>query len=243
MDKISFAPAGDQGIVITFSDEISEAVNRKIYSVVNQINNEKIKGVYEVIPSYISLLVLYDRHLVTYSKLMNRLEKIVSTTDENSLAKCRIHHIPVCYEEEFALDLQDVSEHCKLSPKEIVDIHTSTDYLIYMLGFLPGFAYLGGLDERISCPRLSTPRTKIPAGGVGIGGSQTGIYPLESPGGWRIIGKTPVKVYDPNREPSILYMMGERIRFEAITMEEFKSISKSIDEGKYSHQITEVEYE
>jgi len=241
MGKVKYAPAGDQGIVINFGGEISEEINRQIYGAVKQIDCARIKGVIEVIPSYTSLLVLYDRETISYGRLLKQLGKLVERPAHAGAVKGRIHHIPVCYEPEFAPDLQDVAEHCGLSPEEIVDIHTGTDYLIYMLGFLPGFAYLGGMDSRIECPRLTTPRTKIPAGGVGIGGKQTGIYPLESPGGWRIIGQTPVRVYDPDRDPSILYAMGERIRFEKIAVEEYKEIEALIQSGDYQHRITEVD--
>ena len=134
--------------------------------------------------------------------------------------------IPVCYDGEFAPDMEDVCAHTGLQREQVIRLHTSRDYLIYMLGFLPGFPYLGGMDERIEAPRLETPRTLIPAGAVGIGGKQTGIYPLASPGGWRLIGRTPIKVYDPDREEPILYKSGDYIRFYPITEEEYKDIAQ-----------------
>lgn len=239
MDNIKYSPAGDQGVVINFGDRISENINQKIYSAVNQINTVGVKGVIEVIPSYTSLLVIYDRHKISYAKLQKKLEILIQNLKTDAEQKTRIHHIPVCYEGKYALDIEDVAKHCGLSTDEIINIHTSTDYLIYMLGFLPGFVYLGGMDERIECPRLTTPRTKIPAGGVGIGGKQTGIYPLESPGGWRIIGQTPIKVYDPERNPSILYSMGEKIRFVRISEKEYEDIKSRVLAGNYTHKVTE----
>ena len=126
--------------------------------------------------------------------------------------KKKVYEIPVCYGGEYGPDLENIAEHAGLSVEEVIKIHSSRDYLIYMLGFLPGFCYLGGLDERIHTPRLANPRIKISAGSVGIGGSQTGIYPLDSPGGWQLMGMTPVKTYDPEREVPILVEAGDYIR-------------------------------
>ena len=145
----------------------------------------------------------------------------------------RVFEIPVCYGGEYGPDIENIAKHAGLTEEEVIEIHSSKDYLIYMLGFLPGFSYLGGLDERIHTPRLANPRIRIPAGSVGIGGSQTGIYPLDSPGGWQLLGMTPVKTYDPEREDPILFEAGNYIRFVPVSEEEYKQIKEQVENGTY----------
>ena len=153
----------------------------------------------------------------------------------------RIFEIPVCYGGEYGPDIQNIAEHAGLSQEEVIQIHSSRDYLIYMLGFLPGFTYLGGLDERLHTPRLANPRIRIPAGSVGIGGSQTGIYPLDSPGGWQLMGMTPVKTYDPSRETPILVEAGDYIRFVPVEEEEYLQIKEAVSRGEYQCIVHEEE--
>lgn len=153
----------------------------------------------------------------------------------------RIFEIPVCYGGEYGPDIANIAEHAGLTEEEVIRIHSSKDYLIYMLGFLPGFTYLGGLDERLHTPRLANPRIRISAGSVGIGGSQTGIYPLDSPGGWQLMGMTPVKTYDPDREVPILVEAGDYIRFVPVDEEEYLRIKDAVERGEYQCVIHEEE--
>jgi KipI family sensor histidine kinase inhibitor len=190
-----------------------------------------VGGVCACIPTYCALLVHYDPCKISYAKLKSKLEKKLQNTFVQEEESKRIFVIPVCYGGKFGEDLPFVAEHAGLSPEEVVRLHCGADYRIYMLGFLPGFAYLGGLDPKIFTPRLQNPRTKIPAGAVGIGGEQTGIYPLASPGGWRLIGQTPVRPYDPNREEPILYRAGDYIRFRSITETEFAALERQRESG------------
>ena len=169
------------------------------------------------------------------------MEKILSVEIAAGARKKKVFEIPVCYGGEFGPDLATIAEHAGLSEQEVIDIHTSTDYLIYMLGFLPGFTYLGGLDERIHTPRLANPRIRIPAGSVGIGGSQTGIYPMDSPGGWQLMGLTPVKTYDPDREVPILVEAGDYIRFVPVDRAEYDRIKTEVEQGTYRVRIVEGE--
>ncbi|MBE7024487.1 MAG: 5-oxoprolinase subunit PxpB [Ruminococcaceae bacterium] len=230
MEQIRFLPLGDSAVTVEFAKEISEEANRKIRFLATQIEKERIRGIQEVVPTFCSMTVYFDPLRISRSKLEKKLLRLIETYREGSAGTRRVFLIPVCYEGAYAPDLEDVSKLTGLLPAEVIRIHSSTDYLIYMLGFLPGFPYLGGMDPRIEAARLETPRTVIPEGAVGIGGKQTGIYPLASPGGWRLIGQTPVKVYDPARETPILYRAGDYIRFFPITPSEFEKCRLSASE-------------
>ena len=174
-----------------------------------------------MIPAFTSLLINYDPRVVNYKTLTKRLQKLLKLDVNEETSTSRIFEIPVCYGGEYGPDIENIAKNAGLTEEEVIKIHSSKDYLIYMLGFLPGFSYLGGLDERIHTPRLANPRIRIPAGSVGIGGSQTGIYPLDSPGGWQLLGLTPVKTYDPERENPILFEAGDYIRFVPVSEEEY----------------------
>lgn len=179
------------------------------------------------------------RRVISYDDLKKRLE-ILLKMEVTAGEGCRkVYEIPVCYGGEYGPDIENIAEHAGLSVEEVIKIHSSRDYLIYMLGFLPGFCYLGGLDERIHTPRLANPRIKINAGSVGIGGSQTGIYPLDSPGGWQLMGMTPVKTYDPDREIPILVEAGDYIRFVPIDEDEYKRIRELVERGEYQCTVHE----
>lgn len=179
--------------------------------------------------------------MISYEEIRDRMQTILKIDVKADAARKKIYEIPVCYGGEFGPDLDNIAQHAGLSPEEVIQIHSSRDYLIYMLGFLPGFCYLGGLDERIHTPRLANPRLKISAGSVGIGGSQTGIYPLDSPGGWQLMGMTPVKTYDPQREVPILVEAGNYIRFIPIDKDEFYRIKELVQSGQYQCTILEGE--
>lgn len=237
----SFLQNGDSAVTVQFKNEISKEVNSYVTSLCAEIENNKIKGVIEYIPTFCSVSVLYDCTLISAKKLISKLEKIIKNIKITTSRKAKLYEIPVCYDDCFALDMGNVCEHSHLTREEVIARHSGRDYLIYMLGFLPGFAYLGGMDEALATPRLDSPRSEIFEGAVGIGGEQTGIYPVASPGGWQLIGKTPVKVYDKERENPILYSSGDYIRFVPVSLAEYDQIKSQINTGTYRVKVTEVE--
>ncbi len=236
-----FLAGGDRSIFVEFGDEIAPELNRQVRNLMLAVQKEKIPGVIETVPAYRSLLVYFEPLRIGSGKLRQILSRLVQQPLASELPKPKLIEIPTVYGGEYGLDLEFVAKHNGLDMSEVVKMHTGTPYLIYMIGFLPGFPYLGGMSPRIAAPRLETPQTKIPAGSVGIAGTQTGIYPVESPGGWRLIGRTPLKIFDPNREPPALFQAGDYLVFVSITPEEFSQIRETVAQDKYSAKITLME--
>lgn len=229
--------AGDSALNLEFAKTISAETSAKIRMAADSLMADPIVGITELVPTFCSLMVYYDPLLITFDEVAAKLHGKLRDVGEIDLSVRKIVPIPVCYGGDFGPDLTTVAQHAGLSEEEVIAIHSGHDYLIDMLGFLPGFAYLGGLDERLHTPRLATPRTRLEPGSVGIGGAQTGIYPLASPGGWQIIGRTPLKPYDPDRENPILYAAGEYLRFVPITPDEYTAIETQLAAGTYSYGI------
>ena len=241
MQKPKILVAGDSSVLIEFGNEINPETNRRIAATVQLIRDQQIEGIVDMIPTYCALLINYDPRVILYDPLVKRLQSLLKIEVKAGESKKRVYEIPVCYGGKYGPDMDVIASHAGLTEDEVIQIHSSRDYLIYMLGFLPGFTYLGGLDERIHTPRLNTPRVRIEAGSVGIGGSQTGIYPLDSPGGWNLMGKTPVRTYDPEREVPILVEAGEYIRFVPVTEEEYLNIDEQVRNGTYQVTVHEEE--
>ena len=238
--KPTISPVGDRAISIDFGQAIDPKINRHIRQTIERIKELQLEGIIELVPTYCALLVEYDAMLYSYSDICNIIEPTLEegmTDTTNELVT--VVEVPTVYGGDFGPDLSFVATHNHLSEDEVVSIHSGTDYLVYMLGFIPGFTYLGGMDPRIATPRLSSPRTLIPAGSVGIAGEQTGTYPSDSPGGWQIIGRTPVTMYDMSKAQAALLNAGDYVRYVPIDESEFHRI-KSLG-SDYVPVIREVE--
>ncbi|MEW6661141.1 MAG: 5-oxoprolinase subunit PxpB [Bacillota bacterium] len=224
--KPRYLPAGDQAIVVEFGNQICIDTNRKVYGLLSALHNRGVSGIIEMVPTYRSLLVYYQPDVLPWKLLLQELENAIGVL---AGPEGRDWEIPTLYGGEAGPDLVEVAEYCGLKPQEIIDLHSKGEYRVYMLGFTPGYPYLGGMDHRIAVPRLKTPRTETPAGSVGIAGNQTGIYPVTSPGGWRIIGRTPLKLFDPLRQPPVLVQSGDTIRFVPITEERYQQLKEAVE--------------
>ncbi|QQK78911.1 5-oxoprolinase subunit PxpB [Salicibibacter cibi] len=224
----------ETAINIVFGTEIDPEIHKRTKKLMDLLEEAPFEWYLECVPSYTGLTVFYDPIKVlrimgkrdtpsayVMEKLREKVREIGETTGEEG--ERAVVTIPVCYEEAFGLDLSHVATENGLSEEEVIRIHTSGEYLVYMIGFAPGFSFLGGMSQKIATPRRSEPRTKIPAGAVGIAGIQTGVYPLETPGGWQLIGQTPLKMFDPNREQPSLLKSGDTVYFKAITRTEFEA--------------------
>ncbi len=224
-------PLGDEAITVDYGNHIDEAINMEVIARFRQLQKLVLPGAIETIPAYSSFSVFYDsvllrdivpKQTLVYDWMKAELEKVLETPAPSVEASSRLINIPVCYEIPYAPDLQQLAIATNTTVDEVIDIHTAKPYKVYMLGFLPGFAYLGELDDRISMPRKPQPQ-HVMAGSVGIAGKQTGIYPVASPGGWQIIGRTPLRLFDPGKEEPTLLKAGDMVQFTSISRHAFEN--------------------
>ncbi len=240
-NSVRFLFSGDSALVIEFGNEISVDINKKIRKMMDDIKKENIDGIVELVPTYCSLLINYDVLKIDYNTLVEKLKTFLNNNLETAEGEeVTLVEIPTLYNDEVGPDLSYVAEHNKISKEEVIKIHTGTDYLVYMLGFMPGFTYLGGMSEKIATPRLESPRLQIYPGSVGIAGKQTGMYPSMSPGGWRIIGRTPLKLYNPDSDTPVYISSGDYVRYVSISEEEYNDILKKVENNEYKLNIRKI---
>ncbi len=206
-------PLGDSSVLVHLGDDIDVATNRRVHALDVQVRKHPLDGIIETVPAYATLLVHYDPLILSYSQVTDWLQSEMATIEEATARAPRRIDVPVRYGSEFGPDLAFVAAFHHATAAEIVHLHTGRDYTVFMMGFTPGFPYMGRLDDAIATPRLETPRTRVPAGSVGIAGAQTGIYPMESPGGWRIIGRTSLPIFDLAADQPFLFAPGDTVRF------------------------------
>jgi KipI family sensor histidine kinase inhibitor len=192
---------GDRGLLVELGDEISRQINQKVRALFIGLAGHNLKGIKELAPGYRSLMVVYDPLVSSLSSLKSQIMDIWGTVDEAQLPSPRIVEIPVVYGDEFGPDLEWVAHYLKMTPEEVIRLHTQPTYQVYMIGFMPGYPYMGEVVDSLVTPRRETPRTHVMQGSVGIAQKQTGIYPVTSPGGWQIIGRTPIRLFDPQKNP------------------------------------------
>lgn len=220
-------PLGDGALTVDFGNRIDEALNQNVLRLFRQLQYADLPFVRDLIPAYASLTVYYDvtalrtKEQTAFAAMKERLLSILEGDQNNETAQSRRISIPVCYAKNYAPDLEELAAQKGLSVADVVRLHTAKTYRVYMIGFLPGFAYMGAVNQRIAAPRKAQPRAAVPAGSVGIAGGQTGVYPLASPGGWNLIGQTPLKLFDAARAKAALLQPGDEIRFYPITEDEF----------------------
>lgn len=212
-----FKPAGDSAVLMVMGNEIDLEINCRIHALDELVLREPLDGIVETVPTYTSLLIYYDLLRLDYHQVVDWVSLKLSKVRESGVEQARVTKIPTVYGGDDGPDLEYVARHNQLSIEDVVEIHSSRNYPVYMMGFTPGFPYLGGMHPAIATPRLDTPRTHVPAGSVGIAGEQTGVYPIDSPGGWQIIGKTCLRLFDPESEKPFLLSPGDQVRFVPIS--------------------------
>jgi KipI family sensor histidine kinase inhibitor len=223
-DCVRFQPASDRSLLVRFGHEITIESNQQVRRLLHLLESEPIASICNLNPAYCSLLITFDALKLTHGELETILSGYLTRLDEVRLPEPRQLEIPVCYGGEFGPDLNEVASLCGITPAQAIELHTSVTYIVYFLGFVPGFAYLGELPEPLATPRLGRPRRSVPPGSVGIAGKQTGVYPFAVPGGWRLIGRTPTAMFREDRASMSFLSIGDRVRFASVSSARFKAL-------------------
>jgi inhibitor of KinA len=219
MIDYSVVAAGDTALIVDFGNRVDRAINAKVLALAGRLNDLKISGIIETVPTIRSLSVYYEPLSVSACQLERHIAEILENLND-ACVEGRTHDIPICYDRELAPDLEQVAHQCNLAPAQVIEMHSGRTYHVYMLGFLPGLAYLGDLPAEINLPRRVAPRPRIPAGSLGIGGKLTCIYPLATPCGWHLIGRSPVSLWRPEIDGALL-RAGDKVRFAPISLEDY----------------------
>ncbi len=228
-----FLPAGDLALSVELGDDISVDVNTRVRALEFLIEQKALPGVVETVPTYRALQVYYDPTVVGYEALCRALAPLVEQAGATAMPPAREVELPCCYGDELGPDLDVAARRLELSPEELVRLHAGAEYLVYFIGFTPGLPYMTGAPARLTIPRLDTPRVKVPAGSVGIGGIQCCVYSVESPGGFWLLGRTPLRLYDPDAAEPILLRPGDRVRFRRVNRAEFDDIATRVAAGVF----------
>ncbi len=244
MQQVRILQLGESALIVEFGNIISSEVNRKVHRLAAILQQQAPQSFVELVPTYRSLCIYFNPTETARADLEIIVQGILnSDTEYDCVDKTRrIVHIPVCYGGDFGPDLEFVANYNNKTVQEVIDIHTSQPYLIYMLGFTPGFPYLGGMADEIATPRLKIPRTKIPAGSVGIAGNQTGFYPIDSPGGWRLIGRTAVKAFNPTAVDPFLFAAGDYLQFDSINLAEYQQVEYQVAKGTFVPKVEVIDH-
>jgi len=237
--KVRFLSAGDRALVVGFGDRVDRRLSERVLRLDAIIRADPSCGIVETVPTFRSLTVYYDPLLTSRAELQQAIGALADRVD-NRRSAARLWQVPVCYEGEFAPDLAEVARLTGLTPGEVVALHSGTRFHVYMLGFLPGFPYMGDLPPQLELPRRADPRLRVPAGSISIATSLTAIYPYESPGGWHLIGATPIRMFDPERPAPALFAPGDAVSFQPIDRAAFASIRRAVENRNYEAQSAPV---
>jgi KipI family sensor histidine kinase inhibitor len=232
-------PAGDTAVSVELADDISPEANARVLTLERLLLDRRLPGLVETLPTFRSLLITYDPLVLSWEALRREIARLAPRLPAAPAPSGRRVELPVAYGGEYGFELPEVARRLGLDPGEVVRLHTGAEQLVYFIGFTPGLPYLAGMPERLAIPRLERPRTRTPAGSVAIGGTQCSIYSVEAPGGFWVLGRTPVPLYDPTREDPILLRPGDRVRFRAIDAAEFRAIAAAVAAGTYQPTITD----
>jgi inhibitor of KinA len=226
-ESTRFQRASDQSLLIYFGQQITLDAHEHVRKLLRLLESEPLAGVRNIHPAYCSVLVKFDALKLRHQELEETLKQYLARLEDVILPEPRQVEIPVCYGGAHGPDLNDVSAMHGMAPEQVVELHSSPTYVVYFLGFVPGFAYLGELPKALETPRLATPRRRVPPGSVGIAGSQTGVYPVATPGGWRLLGRTPISMFRPDQNDLSLLSIGDRVRFRPISPQQFAALERA----------------